>query len=201
VWLFFGYIIHFFVVPLNKIIIPILGFPLGFYMAAQGSLIVFRRHAVHVRKTAGKRSTATTATRRRLREDCIMATQTTGGYIRLSSRISARCTASILAASSASSSFSQSSSRSACRTSFLGYLFVFFTLAVYAVIGVMTRTAQVSEYYVAGRRVPAFYNGMATGATDVRGLLRRHGGLAVLARFIRPRWVLAGPAASCWCRS
>ena len=47
---------------------------------------------------------------------------------------------------------------------YLGYLFVFFTLAVYAIIGVATRTAQVSEYYVAGRRVPAFYNGMATGA-------------------------------------
>src|ERR687894_976194 len=47
---------------------------------------------------------------------------------------------------------------------YLGYLFVFFTLAVYAIIGVMSRTAQVSEYYVAGRRVPAFYNGMATGA-------------------------------------
>ncbi len=46
----------------------------------------------------------------------------------------------------------------------LGYLFVFFTLAVYAIIGVLSRTAQVSEYYVAGRRVPAFYNGMATGA-------------------------------------
>src|SRR6188474_2094274 len=46
----------------------------------------------------------------------------------------------------------------------LGYFFVFFTLAVYAIIGVMTRTAQLSEYYVAGRRVPAFYNGMATGA-------------------------------------
>jgi cation/acetate symporter len=46
----------------------------------------------------------------------------------------------------------------------LGYLFVGFTIAVYAVIGIMTRTAQVSEYYVAGRRVPAFYNGMATGA-------------------------------------
>jgi putative solute:sodium symporter small subunit len=30
-----------FVVPLNKFTIPILGFPLGFYMAAQGSLIVF----------------------------------------------------------------------------------------------------------------------------------------------------------------
>jgi cation/acetate symporter len=46
----------------------------------------------------------------------------------------------------------------------LGYLFVGFTVLVYAVIGVMTRTAQISEYYVAGRRVPAFYNGMATGA-------------------------------------
>lgn len=46
----------------------------------------------------------------------------------------------------------------------LGYLFVFFTLAVYAVIGVMTRTMHISEYYVAGRRVPAFYNGMATAA-------------------------------------
>jgi cation/acetate symporter len=46
----------------------------------------------------------------------------------------------------------------------LGYLFVFFTLTVYAIIGVITRTAQISEYYVAGRRVPAFYNGMATGA-------------------------------------
>ena len=41
VWFFFGYIIHMFVKPLNTIIIPILGFPLGFYMAAQGSLIVF----------------------------------------------------------------------------------------------------------------------------------------------------------------
>ncbi len=46
----------------------------------------------------------------------------------------------------------------------LGYLFVFFTIAVYAIIGVASRTAQISEYYVAGRRVPAFYNGMATGA-------------------------------------
>jgi putative solute:sodium symporter small subunit len=41
IWLFFGYIIHMFVKPLNQIIIPVLGFPLGFYMAAQGSLIAF----------------------------------------------------------------------------------------------------------------------------------------------------------------
>ena len=41
IWFFFGYVIHMFVIPLNKIVIPVLGFPLGFYMAAQGSLIVF----------------------------------------------------------------------------------------------------------------------------------------------------------------
>ena len=41
IWFFFGYVVHMFVTPLNKIIIPVLNFPLGFYMAAQGSLIVF----------------------------------------------------------------------------------------------------------------------------------------------------------------
>jgi cation/acetate symporter len=46
----------------------------------------------------------------------------------------------------------------------LGYMFVGFTILVYAFIGIVSRTVQVSEYYVAGRRVPAFYNGMATGA-------------------------------------
>jgi putative solute:sodium symporter small subunit len=41
IWFIFGYVVHMFVKPLNQIIIPVLGFPLGFYMAAQGSLIVF----------------------------------------------------------------------------------------------------------------------------------------------------------------
>jgi putative solute:sodium symporter small subunit len=38
-WVFFGYFIHLFAVQLNNIVI--FGFPLGFYMAAQGSLIAF----------------------------------------------------------------------------------------------------------------------------------------------------------------
>ena len=46
----------------------------------------------------------------------------------------------------------------------IGYLFMFLTIGVYALIGWLSRTAQVSEYYVAGRVVPAFYNGMATGS-------------------------------------
>lgn len=39
IWAFFSFFIHFFVYALNNIVI--LGFPLGFYMAAQGSLIAF----------------------------------------------------------------------------------------------------------------------------------------------------------------
>lgn len=39
VWFFFGFVIHAFAPLLNEIVI--FGFPLGFYMAAQGSLIVF----------------------------------------------------------------------------------------------------------------------------------------------------------------
>jgi len=47
---------------------------------------------------------------------------------------------------------------------FLGYMYVFGTLSVYAIIGVLSRTGQLTEYYVAGRSVPAFYNGMATAS-------------------------------------
>ncbi len=46
----------------------------------------------------------------------------------------------------------------------IGYCFLFFTILLYAGIGIMSRTLEVAEYYVAGRRVPAFFNGMATGA-------------------------------------
>ena len=46
----------------------------------------------------------------------------------------------------------------------IGYAFLFFTISMYALIGIVCRTSDVSEYYVAGRRVPAFFNGMATGA-------------------------------------
>jgi putative solute:sodium symporter small subunit len=38
-WAFFSFIVHFFVGSLNGI--KIMGFPLGFYMASQGSLIAF----------------------------------------------------------------------------------------------------------------------------------------------------------------
>ena len=47
---------------------------------------------------------------------------------------------------------------------YIGFIFLIATVLLYAGIGVMSRTTDAAEYYVAGRRVPAVYNGMATGA-------------------------------------
>ncbi len=46
----------------------------------------------------------------------------------------------------------------------IGFVFLLATIALYAGVGIMSRTTDAVEYYVAGRRVPAIYNGMATGA-------------------------------------
>src|SRR6187431_2502774 len=46
----------------------------------------------------------------------------------------------------------------------IGFIFLIATVLLYAGIGVMSRTSDAAEYYVAGRRVPALFNGMATGA-------------------------------------
>ena len=47
---------------------------------------------------------------------------------------------------------------------YIGFIFLIATVMLYAGIGIMSRTSDVDEFYVAGRRVPAVYNGMATGA-------------------------------------
>jgi cation/acetate symporter len=46
----------------------------------------------------------------------------------------------------------------------MGSIFLVATIGLYATIGILSRTHDAVEYYVAGRRVPAIYNGMAIGA-------------------------------------
>jgi cation/acetate symporter len=46
----------------------------------------------------------------------------------------------------------------------IGPIFLFTTVMIYAFIGISGRTSDEDEYYVAGRRIPAMYNGMATAA-------------------------------------
>src|SRR6056300_958090 len=51
----------------------------------------------------------------------------------------------------------------------IGICFVGFTIFIYAAIGWLSRTAQASNYYVAGRSVPTVFNGMATAADWMSG--------------------------------
>ncbi|KRB83932.1 sodium:solute symporter family protein [Noviherbaspirillum sp. Root189] len=64
----------------------------------------------------------------------------------------------------------------------IGYMFMFSTIVLYAGIGVLSRTSDVSEYYVAGRRVPPMFNGMATAADwmSAASFISLAGGLYVM---------------------
>src|SRR5688572_16708003 len=46
----------------------------------------------------------------------------------------------------------------------IGWIFMALSLLIYVFIGIVTRTSNPDQYYVAGRGVPAIYNGMATGS-------------------------------------
>ena len=46
----------------------------------------------------------------------------------------------------------------------IGWIFMGLSMGIYVLIGIVTRTSDADEYYVAGRGVPAIYNGMATGS-------------------------------------
>src|SRR3954468_16404941 len=46
----------------------------------------------------------------------------------------------------------------------IGPIFMFASVMMYAGVGIYSRTSDPEEYYVAGRRIPAMYNGMAAAA-------------------------------------
>ena len=58
----------------------------------------------------------------------------------------------------------------------IGYTYMGITIGLYAVIGISSRTAQISEYYVAGRSVPGALqrHGDRLGL-DERRVVHRHG--------------------------
>lgn len=46
----------------------------------------------------------------------------------------------------------------------IGWTFMGLTVGIYALIGIVSRTTNLDEYYVAGRNIPGIFNGMATGS-------------------------------------
>ena len=154
IWFFFSFVIHFFAPQLNKIVI--FGFPLGFYMAAQGSLISSSSCAsgTPAPRTRSTRNSAWPRTEGRSKWQ-----RSRKGRFHRQSRQDLRDLHRRIHRLHDHAGHSRVAR--ACRTRIIGYLFIFMTIGVYALIGVLSRTSEVSEYYVAGRARP--------------GLLQRHG--------------------------
>lgn len=54
---------------------------------------------------------------------------------------------------------------------FITWSFVFFAGMSFTIVGFLSRTMKLAEFYVAGQNVPAVYNGMATAASWISGAI------------------------------
>lgn len=128
----------------------LLSWPVGFWFAAQGAVLVFIAIVVVFACRANRRET----------EAPTFAPQAYRRYTRTLHRrfgIYLATLLLLLGALAVGEQFELSKP-------WVGGIFLTTTLMMYAVIGVVGRTADANEYYVAGRRVPGIYNGMATAA-------------------------------------
>ncbi|MEI6801655.1 MAG: VC_2705 family sodium/solute symporter [Burkholderiales bacterium] len=128
----------------------VLGWPVGFWFAAQGSMLVF---VLLVAVFAWRTNQA----------DLPEKTFDVGDYRVHTGRLHRKfalyvvCLLLFLVALAVAE-------RMGLTKPWVAGIFLSTTLLVYAGIGVYARTSDANEYYVAGRRIPAFYNGMATAA-------------------------------------
>ena len=147
-WFLTSFVVVFFAHDLRWVIA---GWPVGFWFAAQGAMFVFMGIVVVF---------AWIANRRDLDADKTPDALEYAAYKRRLHRRFAGYVVSLLGflvALSVAEHFGLSKQ-------WVGSIFLFATVALYAAIGIYGRTAEASEYYVAGRRIPAVYNGMATAA-------------------------------------
>ena len=126
------------------------GWPVGFWFASQGAVIVFIGIVVIFSWRMNRREAAQTPER---------AALLTAYSRRIDRRFFlyvALLLLSLLALGLAE--------QAGLAKVWIAGIFLSLTLVMYAAIGVYSRTANADEYYVAGRRIPAMYNGMATAA-------------------------------------
>ncbi|RCW73764.1 VC_2705 family sodium/solute symporter [Pseudorhodoferax soli] len=118
------------------------GWPLNYWLCAQGAVFGFIAIvAIHARAGRGREDAAPGAHGRLHR--------IFGLYV--------LCLLAFLAAMALAE-------RGGLPRPWIGAIFLFSSLALYAGIGIFCRTSDAREYYVAGRSVPPIYNGMATAA-------------------------------------
>jgi cation/acetate symporter len=140
---------------LNRIQI-LTGFPLGYYMGAQGSLIVFL-------------GLITAYAWRAARMDRQYRTQTRQPVAAMLGRerqwrIGAIYILFMLLFVLFTWFVGMLEVRLGLSANLTGWMLLTLTLGIYAVIGIASRAHSLDEYFVAGRRIPAFFNGMAISA-------------------------------------
>ena len=125
------------------------GWPLGYWFAAQGSMFVFIAIVAVFAWVANRREGA----------DSSVDAEYEAYKRRLHHRFAAyvACLLLFLIALGLAE-------RWGLKKSWVGAIFLIATVCLYAAIGVHGRTSDAAEYYVAGRNIPAIYNGMATAA-------------------------------------
>lgn len=127
------------------------GFPLGYYMGSQGSLLVFLALTLVYTTMMTRRDQQYGDGRRKvditLRRTVL---RRSGGFIVL-----------LLVVTAALVTLERQFDLPA---SAVDWSFVALTIGIYAVLGLRNQTTSLDDYYVAGRRVPAIFNGMAIAA-------------------------------------
>ncbi|MEN9935203.1 MAG: hypothetical protein RLZZ387_1782 [Chloroflexota bacterium] len=147
-WLVGAYLPSLLAPWLNRVTI-LTGFPLGYYLGAQGAPLLFL--ALAVVYTA-------VMTRRDLRFGGRGDGPSSIGTFRPRYRLGALFVAAAALAVVLLEGFYR------LPATVLGWTLIGITIVAYAAIGIRNRTATLDEYYVAGRRVPSFFNGLAISA-------------------------------------
>jgi cation/acetate symporter len=132
------------------------GFPLGYYMGAQGSLVIFLGLITAYAWRAGRLD-------RRFR----VTPQPSASHPGMDlpqRRISVSYLGFTLAFIVFAFVLGVLETQWGLELNVTGWALLIMTIGLYAVIGVLSRAHSLDEYFVAGRRIPAFFNGMATAA-------------------------------------
>ncbi len=146
IWFLASFVIVFFERDLQFIVA---GWPLGYWFAAQGSVLIFIAIVAFFAWFANKR------------DGQVLVDEPK--YNAYKKRINRRFAAYVfcLLLFLLALAFAE---HQGLKKSWIGGIFLLVTVGLYALIGIYGRTSEATEYYVAGRNIPAVYNGMATAA-------------------------------------
>jgi cation/acetate symporter len=146
VWFLASFGVVFFAHDLQMIV---RGWPVGYWFAAQGSVFIFIAVVAVFAWVANRREGA--------------GVTNDPAYASYKSRLHRRFAIYVLSLLLFLAALALAE-HLGLKKAWIGGIFLFASVTLYAAIGIYGRTSDAAEYYVAGRRIPAVYNGMATAA-------------------------------------